>query len=267
MTCKILAAATISFVGLATAANAAGPAPAQFYKAKLSGGGTFVEETNWDSPASQGPTIYKGNGKLTVHLSASQDIQLVVTDGIVSAFGPPGHGISSAITANYAANGSMTDSSGSDSGSYTFGGAGGPSAQGGITIIDDFSPNGEGLGFSLFAQGQMTGECKDAKYGNNCALNPAGQGDPEFFGGGTPPNGTHMSMAAGGGFVAANSSRPADTNPLSTNWRGLACSGSLSTGWTCGFSGSRVYKKGPGYTFTARVQMNAKISIVGNGKW
>jgi hypothetical protein len=267
MTYKFLAATTISFVGLAAAANAAGPAPAQYFKAKLSGGGTFVEEANWASPASQGPTNYKGNSKLTVTLSASQDIQLVVTDGIVSAFGPPGHGISSAVTANYTAKGTMTDSSGSDSGTYTFGGALGSGAGGAITIIDDFSPNGDGLGFGLNAHGQMSGECKDDKYGNNCALNPADQGDPEFFGGGAGPNGGHMNIGAGGGFVAANSSRPADTNPLSTNWRGLVCSGSLAGGWTCSFSGSRVYKKAPGYTFTARVQMNAKISIVGNGKW
>jgi hypothetical protein len=264
---KRIVAAAIAVSALGTLAHAAGPAPAQFFKAKLSGGGTFVEEGNWASTPQEGNTIYNGHSKLTVTLTASEDVQLMLDSGTVTVFAvrPP----TSSITASYTSDGTSANNTGTDQGTYDFGGGVSAGAGGGtINIVNDFSPNGDGLSISLGFNEPMSGKCQDSQHGNDCGLNPALQGIPQILGGGNPsPVNGKMTVQGGGGFMSGNSGKPAVINPWSTVWNGLVCHGSMSSGWTCGFSGSRVWQKAPGYTFTQHVQMNAKISIVGNGKW
>jgi hypothetical protein len=41
------------------------------------------------------------------------------------------------------------------------------------------------------------------------------------------------------------------------------CHGSIQTGYTCAFAGTKVWNKAPGVTYTVRVQANARIVITG----
>jgi hypothetical protein len=46
----------------------------------------------------------------------------------------------------------------------------------------------------------------------------------------------------------------------------MACHGNIHSTYNCTYSGSRVWTKAPGVTFTQRVQVDAKIIITGIAK-
>jgi hypothetical protein len=259
----------VSAFALAAISHTATAGNAQFYRGKLTGGATFTEEGVWETTTQQGPTIYKGKSKTTLNISAQQNVEIVVIGRTVSVGDATNPQPISAITANFDSDGTMINpgGGGSDHGIFSFGGgvaAGSGTAH--ITVIGDFSTDGDNLSIFIGSTEPMAGTCKDDKFGNQCQLNPAGMGTPHLIDSGEPPTRGRMALKAGGAFLSADSTPHVDPSPTSKDWKALICHGSLATGWSCGFSGSKVYKY-PGYSFTERVQMNAKISLLGSGKW
>lgn len=261
--------AAFSFAALTTASGAMAATPT--YYAKEIVGATFVEEAKWSTTGPASGESDTGSGKYTLIASATQPVQLLVITGAVTVVSEPHGAISSKVTSTFQAEGTHTQegsSDGNDHGTMQFSGSTG-TAHG--DVVNDFDLNGDNLSWTIGASGVMNGKCQDDKFGDKCNENTAGPGVPEVAAGGNAPPSFNsassawvMQVGSGAGFFAGHASQPAATANLPTvgPFPGT-CHGSIQTGYTCAFAGTKVWNKGPGVTYTVRVQANARIVITG----
>jgi hypothetical protein len=274
MTCQRRVFAAFSVAALTTVSGAMAATPT--YYAKEIVGATFVEEAKWNTTGPASGESDTGSGKYTLIASATQPVQLMVITGAVTVVSEPHGAITSTVTSTFQAEGTHTQDGAPDSndhGTMQFSGSTG-TAHG--DVVNDFDLNGDNLSWSIGGSGVMTGKCQDDKFGDKCNENTAGPGVPEVAAGGNAPpsfntashsgaGGWVMQVGSGAGFYAGHSSQPAGATanlPILGPFPGT-CHGSIQTGYTCAFAGTKVWNKAPGVTYTVRVQANARIVITG----
>jgi len=265
----VSAALALGATPVITAAASSSPT----YYAKITEGGTFAEDAKWDTTGPSTGEHDKGSGQFRVTASYSADVKVMLITGSITIVDIPNAHPTGSMSGTFHAEGTHTqdgDSNSSDHGTMDFAGPSGTTTGG---TLDDFDPNGDNLSMQLGYQGTMLGKCQDDKFGDKCNENTAGPGVPEQLAGGNArptlisdpkspdAGGWTMHIAGGGTFIGARSHRYAGSSGPP-----LTCHGSLQSGWTCSFTGSKVWTKAPGVTYTTREQFSARITIVSKAK-